>query len=523
MEDLITIGVVRLSVEDAESSREQLIRHLKGLSDAGATRLFWDVAARTASMDDRPGLCKALDLVRSGQVREMLVPDVERLTADPIVLETVKLILREHEVPLIALNLGIDLTTDTGELLASISAAGARHELSRIRGRARRNAKFNQMHGKKSRPVFGYKRIDGSIVPNLDPFLCVIETRDEKSKFAIALHQIELFSQYKSCYLTVGAIHNYYGIYDPPKIDRKQIGNEIASEDLAAFKRTKAWQSSLFRWGVSGFAKWILDPQLCGDTVREKYRSDIIDEKGKARKRELKRSEWEITENTHTAMMSRGQQAEFLSLIKANRSIPKGSGSYAKANFFFKKVYCADCGALCVFQSTGTAHRKNTYYGYQCRTWFRERRRLRTDPDAILACTNKKIVDSRKVMTAVQDALCDRAQDALLRMKKDLPTTEDSKSEREIDLESRLRRYRAMNDPYLQGVIEDMEVDLRKERSTRKKEESLLILSDDQYLAYFGDPEYWESLSDEDRRDFLAVFVDRVTISNGIVSAVSLR
>jgi DNA invertase Pin-like site-specific DNA recombinase len=139
----------------------------------GAITCSTTLPSRTASIAERPGLQQAIALIETGIVEKVLIPDVERLTANQVVLEEVKAIARRHQCQILPSNLGIDLCSDIGGLLGSIAAAGATYELSRIRNRQTRGTDYEQERNLWRGAVrFGFTRQDGKIVPSTKPFLC---------------------------------------------------------------------------------------------------------------------------------------------------------------------------------------------------------------------------------------------------------------------------------------------------------------------------------------------------------------
>ena len=94
-------------------------------------------AGFSAKTLDRPGMAHALDLLRSGQAGALVVAKLDRATRS--VMDAANLLAqgRREGWALVALDLGLDPTTPTGELVATIMAAVAQWERRAIGARTR--------------------------------------------------------------------------------------------------------------------------------------------------------------------------------------------------------------------------------------------------------------------------------------------------------------------------------------------------------------------------------------------------
>ena len=94
-------------------------------------------AGFSAKTLDRPGMAHALDLLRSGHAGALVVAKLDRATRS--VMDTANLLAQGQREgwALVALDLGLDPTTPTGELVATIMAAVAQWERRAIGARTR--------------------------------------------------------------------------------------------------------------------------------------------------------------------------------------------------------------------------------------------------------------------------------------------------------------------------------------------------------------------------------------------------
>ena len=522
----LTIGAVRISVEERDGDRTQLFRHLKGLGDAGAQRLFQDTASRTAPLSDRPGLKEALELIQSDRVSRLLIPDVIRLTTDQGLLSQVIRICRRHKVEIIALNLGLDITTDTGMLMATVIAAGGTFEHSQTRGRIRRNSEFERNNNLRNRGGvrFGFRRRKGLIELDTVPFLCLLANGKELSKAQIALHQIELFESLRSSTQTIAAVHDFYGIGQAAPAIRSPLLHSLTPAELDSLRRQRYFVSSVFRWTEAGFLDWIRDPALCGDRVLAKYEI-AEDETGRRyKKRLLRRDEWEIEPDAHPGLISRDRHAAILKIL-AGHSIPRGSASYSSVNLFKGMLWCEECGSVMCLQSGGNRSGGGRYYAYQCTLWIKGRAQKKKNAKAIVGCTQRKTVRLEDVENAIVDFLAQRAQEILTAAKSinENPDGSDPDSPEIAELRSSIVKLRSFNDPDLAGAIESKENKLRQLIATTLQQQDVRQTNDAAIVKAFENPNFWSYLAFEEKKETLQELIDRVTCKDGKVVKITLR
>jgi site-specific DNA recombinase len=123
-----------------------------------------DMSASTGKR--RPGYERLLNLMLAGKVDAVVVWAVDRLTRRLVDLEQIITICETTRVRLATVTGDLDLSTDTGRMLARILASVARGEVERKGARQRRanEQRANGGHmGWATRP-FGYDRLDGHVV-----------------------------------------------------------------------------------------------------------------------------------------------------------------------------------------------------------------------------------------------------------------------------------------------------------------------------------------------------------------------
>jgi len=524
----ITIAVVRISVEEQDGNRTQLSRHLKQLSQAGADRLFWDVATRDADIDERPGLARAIELVQAGSVDSILIPDVIRLTTNQGLLSKVIRLCRQHEVTLMALNMGLDLTTDTGELMAAVAAAGGGFEHRQIRSRLRRNRKFEQDNDIPRGGVrFGWVRHKNTLELDTTPFLCLLSNHQEMSRANIALHQVELFERLKSSTQTVAAIHHFYGIHPGKPLDLAPLQHELSAEDLDTFRRQRHHVRSTFCWTEQGFLDWIRDPILCGDRVVNKYEMATNEDGKRYKKRLLKPEEWIVQADSYPGLITRERHAAILKTLK-RYSAPARSGAHAEVNLFKRLLWCDECGSVMNLQNCGIGHGKPSKraFAYQCSAYVKDRSRRRLDSKTVPVCTQKTQIRIEKVEAAVVEKLTEHAQNLSREARQSIAvaSSEEHPDTPEIaEMRLQIGKLKAMYDNDLADIIAAKEArlaalvaGLQQNQMTRRSNDRIIRRA-------FSNPRFWASLGFDKKHEFVHEVVDRIMVRDGKIVSITLR
>jgi len=161
---------VRISLDKSGegAANERQEERCRGLAVARG----WDVvaviddtiSASKVKASERPGWRKVLAMIEAGEVDVVVAYHLDRITRTMIDLEELILLAVDRGVGVATANGDIDLTTDTGRMVARILAAVARQEVERKGERQTDAAEQRARQGKpqwSTRP-FGYER-DGSL------------------------------------------------------------------------------------------------------------------------------------------------------------------------------------------------------------------------------------------------------------------------------------------------------------------------------------------------------------------------
>lgn len=126
------IGYLRVSTDEQGRSGLGLDAQRATIAAQAAAR-GWDVEwmadeARSAKTMNRPGLRLALDALRRGDARAIVVAKLDRLSRSVQDFATLLDTARAQGWAVVALDLGVDTTTSAGELVANVMAAVAQWE-----------------------------------------------------------------------------------------------------------------------------------------------------------------------------------------------------------------------------------------------------------------------------------------------------------------------------------------------------------------------------------------------------------
>lgn len=132
------VGYLRVST----LGQEYGIEAQRSAISAEAERRGWQVefiedAGRSGKDINRPGITRALDMLRQGQADALVVSKLDRLSRSLADFARLLETASKQGWGVVAIDLGIDTTTPTGELVANIMAAVSRWERQMIGLRTR--------------------------------------------------------------------------------------------------------------------------------------------------------------------------------------------------------------------------------------------------------------------------------------------------------------------------------------------------------------------------------------------------
>ena len=139
------IGYLRVSTSEQVDSGAGLAAQRSAIEAEVArrgwtlTEVFVDAAVSGKSLAGREALTAALDVVKAGQADVLIVSKLDRLSRSLLDFAEIMSRAKSEGWNLVALDLGIDLSTPAGEFLASVMASAAQWE-RRIIGQRTKDA-----------------------------------------------------------------------------------------------------------------------------------------------------------------------------------------------------------------------------------------------------------------------------------------------------------------------------------------------------------------------------------------------
>lgn len=128
------VGYIRVSTDEQAASGLGLGAQRSAIAGEARRRgwellrVYEDAGASAKSMDRRPGLKAALRSVERGEATALVVSKLDRLSRSLLDFADLMARSKKHGWALVALDLGVDTTTPSGEMLASILAVFAQFE-----------------------------------------------------------------------------------------------------------------------------------------------------------------------------------------------------------------------------------------------------------------------------------------------------------------------------------------------------------------------------------------------------------
>jgi DNA invertase Pin-like site-specific DNA recombinase len=162
------IGYVRVSTDEQAESGLGLAAQRSAI-EAECLRRGWSLVAVhedavSGKTLNRPGMAAALDAVESGAASAIVVAKLDRLSRSLVDFASLMARAQVGRWNLVALDLGIDLTTAAGEFMANVMASAAQWERRIIGQRTRDALSVKRAQGVKlGRP----KTLDPSVVDRI--------------------------------------------------------------------------------------------------------------------------------------------------------------------------------------------------------------------------------------------------------------------------------------------------------------------------------------------------------------------
>jgi len=207
----LIIGYCRVSSNKQFSSGHALERYIESLVRFGIPEslIYFDVESGVS--DRREGFNAVLDLVQSGQVAAVVIPNFDRLTRSPLQWEQTRELFTKYGVQVKFLEDGeLDLESPDGLFTGRIKAALAAQVRDRIRAHSLAGHAKHRERQEPYKPIFGYIKIDGEIVPNQGKY-----PGSSLNYFQVARELVDIFLEMRSLGATLQTFKNKFYMHPP--------------------------------------------------------------------------------------------------------------------------------------------------------------------------------------------------------------------------------------------------------------------------------------------------------------------
>ncbi|MGB3311537.1 MAG: fdxN element excision recombinase XisF [Nodosilinea sp.] len=246
-------------------------------------------------------------------------------------------------------------------------------------------------------------------------------------------------------------------------------------------------------WTANGLRCWLLNPTLLGHTP---YKRDD----------NLKQHR-QIVYNTHTdrALMSQAELDTIKEVLAQNKSF-WGANRSARRYPLGGLMFCGECGTkMTVARSDGRVY-----------VWCRQRKnKISSKP-----CGQKKTPRMETIEAVVIQSLTKRAES--ISAMAEVPSPDIDPPELQA-LKVELAYYQNAPGSRAASIVADLRQQI--EAFKQKQQVATVVTSEqrDLLLQVFGDPLYWKTLMDEEKREIYRALVERVIVKNGGVERVEVR
>ena len=473
-----TVGYARVSSREQSENSHALEQQIERLTLAGAEQVLVDVESGWKGVK-RPNLDKLLDLVKSKAVSEVIVTRIDRLSRQGLLAFKIFDLFLQSGVSLKALDEPFDLTTAAGRAMAGQLVVFAQLHSDQKAESVKAGWEHLRSKGVAMNPPFGYVKKDDRHQLDFSPFLCLLDTHQELSRAEIARDIVDSFLQAKSLGGCLKVVNEKYGIRT--FAHHREKGGRVARE--------------IFRFSKTGLSRWLTNPVLQGHLSYLRKTANPI-----------------VQYDRHQPLITSAEAQEIQTILQFNRSYRGYSGKmkYPLSGL----VVCGECRSTC-YTTTACNNGHRLKYGeaptylcyYQCKNW-RQR-----------GCSQKRTVQARHIESVVIQTLIKRAETIATQVS--LPLEQPEPMELQ-ELRGQLQSLKLLpTNPAIDRAIADIENQIIAwERSLKVTVE---IQNDRvELLEVFQNPEYWETLEDDLKKEIFRDLIKEIIVKDGAVECVNL-
>jgi site-specific DNA recombinase len=514
----IVAGLARVSTED-QAYRVALSNQVQRLREAGCDRVYYDVASRAD--DGRESMLQLIADIEAGEICEVKVTRVDRLTASPALFERLVKLMQERLIPLTGLDEHIDIFNEDSEFFAGLGVYIAKRELQTIRKRSQKGHESRRNNDRANVVLpWGYTTINRRYKLDDKPFLCLLSDRPIDgsedaglSRADMARDMITLFFEGQSLSRAVILIHKKYGVqkFSSPKPSKNKGSNTsgiVSSDDEFELTRShRQTRRGAFQWTHKGLRNWLLNPILRGHTAYGTRELKGLDSAGRrVYGKTLPQEKWDIRESTHPdqALLTETQVQEIKRRLRYNGQTRCKSlmESHDRRHPVSGLLRCDVCkGAM---KSQASKFRDGDWRNYyKCKN------------SIVGRCDQSKSIRNDRAEAAIIEALTHAAEriDALRQSPE--PILEPLAL---LELREQLDSLKTMkSSPIVDRAIVETEEQIKRQEFNFRQASLARIERQDSAVEILREPGFWDSCDSDERMRLFHWLVNDVWIKDGEV------
>ncbi|BAZ40418.1 fdxN element site-specific recombinase XisF [Calothrix sp. NIES-4101] len=508
-------GYARVSTDEQADDEGALIKQMRRLRSAGATKIYYDVESRTS--DKRKGLLQLIEdinILLPEKVSKLLFIRIDRLTSSSMTFYRLMDALKKKGIQPIALDEPFDLSSIGGELTIDVRLAASKYEVKMLGMRVKKERDARKANKKPHwNAPLGYVVENDKYKRDDRPCVCLIDDKMEMTRSQLMRFVFDTFLSVGTVSQTVKRLHDIFGIQANavPKYRNDTVNLLGEAEEIILENINKSRSGGLnlryphtsLKWSVSGLRSILVNPVYAGGTLY----NTVVRPKGHRKPFD----EWEVTWGTHEdeAIITREEHERIKAMIRSNRN-NRWVNEQKYTNPFANLVKCQHCGAAYSRQCKKLVKKKNfVRHHYQCSFY-------RTG-----ACSNGRMIASDDLEKQVIQYLVREAERLAGLVEQDIYITEEPQEVK--TLRASLNTLEALpSNPAIEKAKEDMRMQIADAIATTNNTCKQYLIAKERILAAFSNQKYWEGLAVEDKRALLQGCVQKIVVDGNLVTGVEL-
>ncbi len=511
----------RVSTDEQAEDEGALIKQMRRLRSAGATKIYYDVESRTS--DKRKGLLQLIsdvDAKAFGKVSKLLFIRIDRLTSSSIIFYRLMDALKKKGIQPTAIDEPFEMSSIGGELTIDVRLAAAKYEVKMLAMRVKKERETRKTNKKPHwNAPLGYITDGQKYVKDNRPCVCLIANKSEMNVSQLARFVFDIFFSVGTVSETARQLHDIFGIQaqavSKSKNNRNNVLGEI--EEIAIENINKSRGSGLnlrypytgLKWSISGLRSQLVNPIYAGGTAY-----DTVQYSGGHRK---PFDEWEVAWETHDEIIiTREEHERVKTMIRQNRN-NRWASEQKYTNVFANIVKCAHCGAAYSRQSKKLVKRTGLIrHHYQCSFY-------RTG-----ACDNKRMISNDELEKQVIEWLVREAERLATLVEQEIQVTEEPAEVK--TLRASLNILDALpSNPAIEKAKEDILSQIADALAlpaagiaTTSEISKQYLIAKERIVFAFSNQRYWQSLEPQDKQALLKGCIRKITVDGNKVIEVKL-